>query len=117
MHLPEECFLLRIFIGETDRREGKPLYEWIVVQARTQELAGATVLRGLMGYGADTRQIQTFKIERLSTDLPLVIEIIDAKEKLEAFLASIDSAIQDGLVTMEKVQVRIYRSSREAKRV
>jgi uncharacterized protein len=111
MQLPEESYLLRIFIGESDRHEGKPLYEWIVVQARAQELAGATVLRGLMGYGADTREIQTFKIERLSTDLPLVIEIVDEKEKLEAFLASIESTIKAGLVTMEKVQIRLYRSS------
>ena len=110
MQLPEESYLLRIFIGESDRHEGKPLYEWIVIHARTQELAGATVLRGLMGYGANTREIQTFKIERLSTDLPLIIEIVDEKEKLEAFLASIESTIKDGLVTLEKVQVRLYRS-------
>jgi uncharacterized protein len=110
MQLPEESYLLRIFIGESDRHEGKPLYEWIVVQARARELAGATVLRGLMGYGANTREIQTFKIERLSTDLPLIIEIVDEKEKLEKFLAAIESTIKDGLVTMEKVQVRLYRS-------
>jgi PII-like signaling protein len=110
MQLPEESYLLRIFIGESDRHDGKPLYEWIVVQARARELAGATVLRGLMGYGANTREIQTFKIERLSTDLPLIIEIVDEKEKLENFLASIESTIKDGLVTMEKVQIRLYRS-------
>jgi len=110
MQLPEEGYLLRIFIGESDRHEGKPLYEWIVIQARAQELAGATVLRGLMGYGANSHAIQTFKIERLSTDLPMIVEIVDTKEKLEKFLTSVESTIKDGLVTMEKVQVRIYRS-------
>jgi uncharacterized protein len=108
--LPEEAYLLRIFIGEMERHDGKPLYEWIVSQARTHGLAGATVLRGLMGYGADSHNIQSFKIENLSTDLPLVVEIVDSKDKLEAFLATIDTAIKAGLVTMEKVQVRIYRS-------
>ena len=86
MHLPEEGSLLRIFIGESDRHAGKPLYEWLVLQAREQGLAGATVLRGIMGFGANTRVIQTFKIERLSEDLPIVVEIVDTKEKLEAFL-------------------------------
>jgi uncharacterized protein len=109
MELPEESFLLRIFIGELEHHEGKPLYEWIVIQARAQELAGVTVLRGLMGFSAGSRKIQSFKIENLSVDLPLVIEIIDAKEKLDAFLSSIESAIKAGLATMEKVQVRVYR--------
>ena len=111
MQLPEEGYLLRIFIGEMERHEGKPLYEWIVSQARNRELAGATVLRGLMGYGADTHNIQSFKIENLSTNLPLVVEIVDTKEKLETFLTTIETAIKAGLVTMEKVQVRIYRSA------
>ncbi len=88
MHLPEEGYLLRIFIGESDRHAGKPLYEWLVLQAREHELAGATVLRGIMGFGANTRVIHTFKIERLSEDMPIVVEIVDTKEKLEAFLGS-----------------------------
>jgi uncharacterized protein len=111
MHLPEEGSLLRIFIGESDRHAGKPLYEWIVLQAREQGLAGATVLRGIMGYGASTRVIQTFKIERLSEDLPIVIEIIDVKEKLEAFLDLIDPYIKAGMVTLEKAEIKFYRAA------
>jgi PII-like signaling protein len=111
MHLPEEGSLLRIFIGESDRHAGKPLYEWIVLQAREQGLAGATVLRGIMGFGANTRVIQTFKIERLSEDLPIVIEIIDVKEKLEAFLNLIDPHIKDGMVTLEKAEIKFYRAA------
>ncbi|MEK6751329.1 MAG: DUF190 domain-containing protein [Chloroflexota bacterium] len=112
MHLPEEGYLLRIFIGESDRHEHKPLYEWIIFQAREQGLAGATVLRGMMGFGANTRVIHTFKIERLSEDLPMVIEIVDTKEKLEAFLDSIDGHIKAGLVTFEKAQIKFYRSDK-----
>ena len=113
MHLPEEGSLLRIFIGESDRHDGKPLYEWIVLQAREQELAGATVLRGLMGFGANTRVIHTFKIERLSEDMPMVIEIVDTKEKLEAFLDLIDPHIKAGLVTLEKAQIKFYRADKK----
>lgn len=112
MALPEEGYLLRIFIGESDRRAGKLLYEWIVVQARQHGLAGATVLRGIMGFGANSRVIHTFKIERLSEDLPVIIEIVDTQEKLEEFLAAIDSEIQAGLATLEKAQVRFYRSTK-----
>ena len=102
--------LLRIFIGESDRYEKQPLYEWIVIQARAQRLAGATVLRGLMGFGAKTRVIHTFKIERLSEDLPMIIELIDTTDKLETFLSFVEQHIHSGLlVTMEKVQVRFYR--------
>jgi PII-like signaling protein len=110
MQLPEEGYLLRIFIGESDKYERTPLYEWIVLQAREQGLAGATVLRGMMGFGANTRVIQTFKIERLSSDLPLVIEVVDAKERLEAFLELIDPHIKAGLVTLEKAQIKFYRA-------
>jgi len=110
MVLPEEGYLLRIFIGESDKHAGKPLYEWIVIQAHEQGLAGATVLRGIMGYGANSQVIHTFKIVRLSEDLPVIIEIVDAYDKLEKFLTIIDSTILAGMVTMEKVQVRIYRS-------
>jgi hypothetical protein len=109
MMLPREGYLLRIFLGESDRHSGKPLHEWIVAKAREQGLAGATVLRGMMGFGAHSR-MHTFKIERLSLDLPIVVEIVDAKEKLETFLAAIDDDITEGLATLEKVDVRLYRS-------
>ncbi len=116
MSLPEEGYLLRIFIGEGDKYAGKPLYEWIVVQARAQGLAGATVLRGIMGFGAESRHIHTFKLTRLSEDLPVIIEIVDTAEKLEKFLASIEDKIEAGLVTLEKAHVRFYQSSVSKKR-
>lgn len=112
MPLPEEGYLLRILIGESDKHQDRPLYEWIVVRAREEGLAGATVLRGIMGFGARSR-IQTFKIERLSEDLPIVIELVDTREKLESFLSIIDEAISEGLVTLEKAQVRIYRNGEQ----
>jgi PII-like signaling protein len=107
--LPKEGHLLRIFIGENDRYESMPLYEWIVREARRQGLAGATVLRGLEGFGAHSR-LHTAKILRLSSDLPIVIEIVDTKEKIESFMPTIDGAIQEGLATLEKVEIRFYRS-------
>jgi len=113
MHLPEEGYLLRIFIGESDHHDGKPLYEWLVLKAREHELAGATVLRGMMGFGANTRVIHTFKIERLSEDMPIVVEIVDTKEKLESFLEAIDEHIQAGLVTLEKAQIRFYKANKK----
>ena len=113
MHLPEEGYLLRIFIGESDHHDGKPLYEWLVLKAREHELAGATVLRGVMGFGANTRVIHTFKIERLSEDMPIVVEIVDTKEKLESFLEAIDEHIQAGLVTLEKAQIRFYKANKK----
>ncbi len=113
MRLPEEGYLLRIFIGESDKHEHRPLYEWIVLQARDQGLAGATVLRGIMGFGANTRVIQTFKIERLSEDMPMVVEIVDTKEKLEEFLELIDPHIKAGLVTFEKAQIKFYRAEKK----
>jgi PII-like signaling protein len=109
MNLPEEGCLLRIFIGESEHHNGKALYEWIVLQAREQGLAGATVLRGVMGFGANTRVIHTFKIERLSEDMPMIVEIVDAQEKLEAFLDLIEPHIKTGLATFEKARVRFYR--------
>jgi PII-like signaling protein len=109
--LPEEGYLLRIFIGEADKYEGKPLYEWLVLQARRQNLAGATVLRGMLGYGANSREIQTFKITRLSEDLPIVVEIVDSREKLDKYLTSIEGSIQAGMVTLEKATIRVYRSN------
>jgi PII-like signaling protein len=110
--LPEEGCLLRVFVGEDDKHEGKPLYEWLVLKARERGLAGATVLRGLMGFGAHSR-LHTFKIERLSLDLPIVIEIVDTRPKLEAFLAEIDPLIHEGLATLEKAEVRFYRSRKQ----
>jgi hypothetical protein len=109
MTLPEEGYLLRIFIGESDRHKGMLLYEWIVRTAREHGLAGATVLRGLEGFGAHSR-IHTARILDLSTDLPIVVEIVDTLDKIEAFLPIIDGAIADGLATVEKVQIRFYRS-------
>jgi PII-like signaling protein len=111
MILSEEGCLLRIFIGESDRRDGQLLYEWIVKKARADGLAGATVLRGIMGFGANSRVIHTFKIERLSEDLPVVIEIVDTRERLEEFLNSIDSDIGAGLATLEEAEVRFYRGT------
>ena len=109
MMFPTEGSLLRIFIGESDKHSGKPLYEWIVLRAREEGLAGATVLRGLMGFGAHSR-LHTFKIERLSLDQPIVVELVDTKEKLERFLGFIDGQIEEGLATLEKVQIHFYRS-------
>jgi uncharacterized protein len=108
MKLPEKGLLLRIFIGESDRHDGKPLYEWIVLQAREKGLAGATVLRGMMGFGANTRQIHTFKIEALSEDMPIVVEIIDTEENIEDFLDLITPHIPAGLVTVENAHIKIY---------
>ena len=101
--------LLRIFIGETNKYNRMPLYEWLVHQARSQGMAGATVLRGIQGFGANSL-IHTTKILRLSEDLPVVVEIIDTKEKIESFLQAIDHAITEGIVTVEKAQVRMYRA-------
>ncbi len=112
MILPAEGQLLRIFIGEDDKYEGQPLYEWIVKKAREQGLAGATVLRGLEGFGAHSR-MHTAKILRLSSDLPIVIEIVDRPERIDAFLPLIDHAIEEGLATLEKVQIRFYRSGKK----
>lgn len=109
MMLPAEGCLLRVFIGESDKHGGKPLYEWIVLQAREQGLAGATVLRGLMGFGAHSR-LHTFKVERLSLDMPIVIELVDTREKLERFLGFIDNEIREGLATLERAQIHFYRS-------
>ncbi len=108
MQIPENATLLRIFIGESDRCENRPLYEAIVLKAREMHLAGATVLRGPMGFGAASR-IHTAKILRLSTDLPLVIEIVDSEEKVNAFLPELEKMIGGGLVTLEKIKVIHYR--------
>jgi len=113
MILPKNGKLLRIFVGESDKHQGVPLHEWIVRRAREEGLAGATVLRGLEGFGAHSR-LHTAKILRLSTDLPIVIEMVDTEEKIEAFLPAIDAVIGEGLVTIEKVEVRFYRSGRSS---
>ena len=109
MVLPQDGCLLRIFIGESDKRDGKLLYEWLVLKAREHGLAGATVLRGMMGFGAHSR-LHTFKIERLSEDLPVIIEIVDTREKLETFLRLVDDEIAEGLATRERAEVHFYRS-------
>ena len=105
---PGEGLLIRIFIGESDRHEGLPLYQWIVRKARSEGLAGATVLRGVEGFGASSR-LHTTKILRLSEDLPIVVEIVDREERARAFLELLDEVVGQGLVTVEKVDVRFYR--------
>ena len=109
MQIPQDAVLLRIFIGESDRWEHQPLYEAIVLKARELHLAGATVLRGPMGFGKSSR-LHTAKILRLSMDLPLVIELVDSEEKINSFLPVLNEMIGGGLVTLEKVKVVHYRS-------
>jgi uncharacterized protein len=108
MHLPEDAVLLRIFIGESDRCQHRPLYEAIVLKARELELAGATVLRGPMGFGKSSH-LHTAKILRLSMDLPIVIEIVDTAQKINAFLPVLDEMMGGGLVTLERTKVIRYR--------
>jgi len=110
MQIPHEAVLLRIFLGESDRWEHQPLYEAIVLKARELHLAGATVLRGPMGFGKSSR-LHTAKILRLSMDLPLVIEIVDSDEKIQSFLPILDQMLKGGLVTLEKVRVIDYRAN------
>jgi len=112
MKIPAEGKLLRIFVGEADRWHGKPLYQAIVEEARQRGLAGATVLKGSVGFGAHSR-LHTASILRLSTDLPIVIEIVDAAEKIEAFLPVLDEMVQEGLVTLERAEVILYRGPKE----
>ena len=107
MQIPKQAVLLRIFIGEDDKAGTSPLYETIVLKARELHLAGATVLRGPMGFGASSR-LHTTKVLRLSEDLPLVIEIVDSEDKINAFLPLLDQMMSSGLVTLEKVQVLQY---------
>jgi uncharacterized protein len=109
MQIPKQALLLRIFIGENDQCDGSPLYEAIVMKAREQHMAGATVLRGPMGFGKSSR-LHTAKILRLSEDLPLVIEIVDSEDNINRFLSMLDGMMSDssGLVTLEKVQVLQY---------
>ncbi len=108
MQIPHDAVLLRVFLGESDRWEHKPLYEAIVLKAREMHLAGATVLRGSMGFGKSSR-MHTAKILRLSLDLPLIIEIVDSEEKIHSFLPELEKMMGGGLVTLEKVKVIDYR--------
>jgi PII-like signaling protein len=113
MKIPQDGFLLRIFIGEADHWHGRPLYEAIVFKARELHMAGATVLRGPMGFGAHSR-LHTTKILRLSEDLPIVIEIVDGKDKIDQLMPNIDEMVQEGLVTLERVQVIKYRANTDS---
>jgi PII-like signaling protein len=101
--------LLRIFVGESDKHEGRPLYQWLIEQARARGLTGATALRGMGGFGAHSR-LHTAKILRLSTDLPVVVEIVDSAERIEAFMPIVDAAVLEGMATVERVEVRFYRA-------
>ncbi len=112
MKIPENGWLLRIFIGESDRWESRPLYEAIVFKARELHMAGATVLRGPMGFGAHSH-LHTAKVLRMSEDLPIVIEIVDAREKIDLLLPYIDEMVEEGLVTLEEVRVIKYRANGE----
>ena len=112
MQLPEDAVLLRIYVGESDRWQHQPLYEAIVLKVRELHLAGATVLRGPMGFGAASR-IHTAKILRLSMDLPIVIEIVDTDEKVQALLPFLDEMMGGGLVPLEKIKVIHYREGKE----
>src|SRR6476659_8136481 len=115
MNVPHDATLLRIFIGESDRWQHKPLYEAIVLKARELHLAGATVVRGSMGFGKSSR-LHTAKILRLSMDLPLIIEIVDSEEKINVFLPTLDEMMGGGLVTLEKVKVIRYREGESAEK-
>lgn len=113
MKIPQDGYLLRVFLGESDKWHGRPLYEAIVLKARELHLAGATVLRGPMGFGANSR-LHTAKILRLSEDLPIIIEIVDSKAKIDELLPHIDNMVQDGLVTLERVHVIKYRANSQS---
>jgi PII-like signaling protein len=107
MQIPKDAVLLRIFLGENDHYQGRPLYEALVLKAREMHMGGATVLRGPMGFGHSSR-LHTSKILRLSEDLPLVVEIVESDEKVKEFLEVIDPMMISGLITLEKVQVLLY---------
>ena len=114
MKLPEEAELLRIFIGESDKFEGRPLYQSIVEEARRRGLAGATVTRGLMGFGVTSR-LHTVKVLRISEDLPIVVEIVDKPERIESFLPRLDEMVGEGLITLENIKVIAYRGRKTEK--
>jgi uncharacterized protein len=112
MELPQDSLLLRIFIGEKDQYEGQPLFKALVLKARAMHLAGATVFRGPLGFGRSSH-LHTSGILRLSFDLPMVIEIIDTEEKIESFVAQIESMVGGGLITVERVQAIFYKGRKE----
>lgn len=114
MKNPQAAALLRIFFGEKDRFQGQPLTTAIVNAAREAHLAGATVLRGILGFGAESH-LHSAKILRLSEDLPVVVEIVDQEEKIQAFLPQLDQMMQEGMITLEKVKVWAYRSGTAGK--
>jgi PII-like signaling protein len=113
MQIPKDAVLLRVFIGENDRHRGKPLYEVIVMTAREMHLAGATVLRGPLGFGHSSR-LHSARIDRLSNDLPMVVEIVDSQAKIDEFLPVLDGLMGSGLITVEKVQVLRYGATADA---
>lgn len=108
MQLPSEAEILRVFIGESDKYNGRPLYEVIVEEARKRGMAGATVVRGVLGFGIHSR-IHTAKVLRLSEDLPMIVEIVDKPERIEAFVPDLDRMVTEGLITIEKIRVIAYR--------
>lgn len=113
MTILEDGYLLRIFVGESDRDGHRPLYESIVLRAREEGLAGATVLRGMMGFGKHST-LHTAKILRLSEDLPIVVEIVDSLERIERFLPALDAMIKDGLVTLEQIRIISYKAEKKS---
>ena len=112
MNISEEGQLLRIFIGESDKHDGLSLYEWIIRQARQHGMAGATVLRGIAGFGAASR-IHTTNILRMSLDLPIIVEIVDTQERIDSFIPIIDTVVKEGLVTVEKAHIKLYRANKD----
>lgn len=112
MKIPADGKLLRIFIGEADKWQGKPLYEEIVYLAKKEKMAGATALKGFMGFGCKSH-LHTTKLLRLSEDLPIIIEIVDSEEKINQFIPHLDAMVQEGLVTVEKANVIMYRAGKE----
>jgi PII-like signaling protein len=110
MNLPTSAEILRVYIGESDKSGGQPLYQAVVEEARRRGMAGATVLRGTLGFGVNSR-LHTAKVLRLSEDLPMVVEIVDKPERIEAFLPWLDTAVKEGLITIETVRVIAYRPS------
>ena len=112
MNIPEEATLLRVFLGESDRHHGRPLYEAIVLKARELHLAGATVLRGIMGYGRSSR-LHTAKVLRLSEDLPIVVEIADSEDKIQTLLPWLQTSVTGGLITLERARVLRYAGHSE----
>lgn len=113
MNIPEEAILLRVFLGESDRHEGRPLYEAIVLKARELHLAGATVLRGVMGFGRSSR-LHTAKVLRLSEDLPIVVEIADSEERIQSILPWLERSVTGGLITLERA--RVFRYTGDSKK-